>query len=149
MELKKKTIIWEDNNEPPKDYIWVKSDGKAYEFDYNDRKWKESQIISNMNAGNGGTGLTGNLVDDWVTAVTQGEYTKYEDVPMAVEGEASENPGWRRVPNTLVAQSHSGLSSFSDDEIYVMIVKNGTFEEPDIPIPDTPIIDPIEQPSVG
>lgn len=46
MELKKKTIIWEDNNEPPKDYIWVKTDGKAYEFDYNDRKWKESTSIN-------------------------------------------------------------------------------------------------------
>lgn len=28
----KKTIIWETNSEPPKSYIWVKSDGKAYEF---------------------------------------------------------------------------------------------------------------------
>ena len=31
-EGEKKTIIWETNSEPPKDYIWVKSDGKAYEF---------------------------------------------------------------------------------------------------------------------
>ena len=51
MELKKKTIIWEDNNEPPKDYIWIKSDGKAYEFDYNDRKWKESTSINVNNNG--------------------------------------------------------------------------------------------------
>lgn len=46
MELKKKTIIWEVNNEPPKDYIWVKPDNKAYEFDYTDRTWKESKTIS-------------------------------------------------------------------------------------------------------
>ena len=46
MEFKKKTIIWEDNSEPPKDFIWVKPDGKAYEFDYTDRIWKESKIIS-------------------------------------------------------------------------------------------------------
>lgn len=46
MELKKKTIIWEDNSEPPKDYIWVKSDNKAYEFDYTDRLWKESRTIA-------------------------------------------------------------------------------------------------------
>ena len=45
MEFKKRTIIWEDNSEPPKDYIWVKSDNKAYEFDYKDRKWKESRTI--------------------------------------------------------------------------------------------------------
>ena len=54
MELKKKTMIWEDNTEPPKNYIWIKSDGKAYEFDYNDRKWKESQIVSSIDSGNGG-----------------------------------------------------------------------------------------------
>ncbi len=45
MEFKKKTIIWEDNNEPPTDYIWVKSDNKAYEFDHADRQWKESKTI--------------------------------------------------------------------------------------------------------
>ncbi len=54
MELKKKTIIWEDNNEPPKNYLWVKSDGKVYEFNYTDRKWEESQMISSMNSGDGG-----------------------------------------------------------------------------------------------
>lgn len=46
MEYKKKTIIWENNSEPPKDFIWVKPDGKAYEFDYTDRIWKESNTIS-------------------------------------------------------------------------------------------------------
>lgn len=46
MELKKKTIIWEDNNEPPKDYIWIKSDGKAYEYSYSQRKWIESKSIN-------------------------------------------------------------------------------------------------------
>lgn len=55
MEFKKKTIIWEDNNEPPKDYIWVKSDGKAYEFDYKDRKWVESKSIS-VESGDSGSG---------------------------------------------------------------------------------------------
>lgn len=46
MEYKTKTIIWEDNSEPPKDYIWVKSDNKAYEFDYTDRLWKKSRTIA-------------------------------------------------------------------------------------------------------
>lgn len=45
MEFKKRTIIWEDNSEPPKDYFWVKGDGKVYEFDYTDRLWKESKTI--------------------------------------------------------------------------------------------------------
>ena len=46
MEFKRKTIIWEDNNEPPKDYIWVKSDNKAYEYSYSENKWVESKTIS-------------------------------------------------------------------------------------------------------
>ena len=40
MEFKKKTIIWEDNNEPPKNYIWVRTDGKAYEYDHDEKYWK-------------------------------------------------------------------------------------------------------------
>ena len=46
MEYKKKTIIWEDNNEPPKDYIWAKKDGKFYEYNYTVRDWVESSLIS-------------------------------------------------------------------------------------------------------
>lgn len=51
MEFKKKTIIWEDNNEPPKDYIWVKSDGKAYEYSYSQGKWIESKLIKTEESG--------------------------------------------------------------------------------------------------
>lgn len=63
MEFKKKTIIWEDNNEPPKDYIWIKSDGKAYEFDYKDRKWVESKSIS-VESGDSGSGSGEGSVDE-------------------------------------------------------------------------------------
>ena len=49
MELKKKTIIWEDNNEPPKDYIWAKKDGKFYEYSHSQRGWIESNLISTGN----------------------------------------------------------------------------------------------------
>lgn len=45
MEFKKKTIIWEDNNEPPKNYIWAKSDGKLYEYNYDKKDWEESKTI--------------------------------------------------------------------------------------------------------
>ena len=56
MEFKKKTIIWEDNNEPPKDYIWVKKDGKFYEYSYTTRSWTESKSISGSNSeGSGGS----------------------------------------------------------------------------------------------
>lgn len=44
MEFKKKTIIWEDNTEPPKNYFWVKPDGKVYEFTL-ENGWAESTEI--------------------------------------------------------------------------------------------------------
>ena len=44
MEFKKKTIIWEDNTEPPKNYLWVKPDGKVYEFTL-ENGWAESTEI--------------------------------------------------------------------------------------------------------
>lgn len=39
MEFKKKTIIWEDNNEPPKNYIWAKPDGKYYKWSVLENAW--------------------------------------------------------------------------------------------------------------
>ena len=51
MEFKKKTIIWEDNNEPPKDYIWAKKDGKFYEYSYTTRSWVESKLIKTEESG--------------------------------------------------------------------------------------------------
>lgn len=51
MEFKKKTIIWEDNTEPPKNYIWAKKDSKFYEYDYNVRDWVESTSINSSGSG--------------------------------------------------------------------------------------------------
>ena len=56
MEYKKKTIIWEDNNEPPKDYIWAKKDGKFYEYSYTTMGWVESKSISGGNSGSSNDG---------------------------------------------------------------------------------------------
>lgn len=44
MEFRKKQVIYEENSQPPKNYIWVKEDGKAYEFNYNSRQWEVSDI---------------------------------------------------------------------------------------------------------
>ena len=44
--MKKKTIIWEENSTPPRDYVWVKPDGKAYEYDYTNCVWAESKDIT-------------------------------------------------------------------------------------------------------
>ena len=44
MEFKKKTLIWEENNEPPKNYIWVREDGKAYEY-VEHKGWIQSSLF--------------------------------------------------------------------------------------------------------
>lgn len=49
MEFKKRTIIWENNNEHSKDCIWVKSDNKAYKYSYSDKCLKESGTVSIIN----------------------------------------------------------------------------------------------------
>lgn len=59
MDFKKKTIIWEDNNEPPKNYIWVKSDGNAYEFNHTTRQWEK--IMSSNGSGSGSDSGTGEI----------------------------------------------------------------------------------------
>lgn len=83
MEFKKKTIIWEDNNEPPKDYIWAKKDGKFYEYDYVTRSWVESKSISGESEGSGsGSGVDINTIldnisikDDLLTKLQAIDYT--------------------------------------------------------------------------
>lgn len=34
----KKTVIWETNSEPPRNYIWIKADGYPYEYDWDIRE---------------------------------------------------------------------------------------------------------------
>lgn len=82
---------------------------------------------------NEGTGLTGNVLNDWVTAVTQGEYTKYEDIPEA--DDTGVLTGWRR-PTTKYNVSFPGSPTcitnigFSDNSY--TIVKDGSFYDTDI-----------------
>lgn len=45
-EVFKKTIVWDTNTEPPKNYIWVRGDGKAYEFDRQKREWVVWKVLS-------------------------------------------------------------------------------------------------------
>lgn len=44
--MEKRTIIWEENTEPPKNYFWVKPDNKVYEFNHEFEEWVESETIS-------------------------------------------------------------------------------------------------------
>ena len=74
--LKKKTIIWEDNNEPPKNYIWVKSDGKAYEYNNSTRSWE----LSNTVGGSNGSGTDSNASHVY-------EVNSLEDIQNPKEGD--------------------------------------------------------------
>lgn len=53
-------------------------------------------------------GLTGNVIDDWVNAVTQGEYTKYDDVP---EAKLGTNNGWTKITSDNLDPIEFKLSS--------------------------------------
>ena len=49
--MEKRTIIWEENTEPPKNYFWVKPDKKIYEYSYLDEDWAESKTIKLIESG--------------------------------------------------------------------------------------------------
>ena len=63
MEYKKKVIIWKDNNEPPKNYVWVKSDGNAYEFNHTSRQWEKIMSSNGSDSGNSDSGGGGSDAD--------------------------------------------------------------------------------------
>lgn len=84
MEFKKKTIIWEDNNEPPKNYIWVKSDGNAYEFNHTTRQWEK--IMSSNGSSSGSDSGTGEIDYE---AIYQFQIKKLKDkLPSSLLSEA-------------------------------------------------------------
>ena len=90
---------------------------------------KESCKCNKENAGGGG--LTGNVIDDWVNAVTQGEYTKYEDVPIAISGE---NPGWTvNTNNTLITNGDPNLATMviMPNTPPIMLAKDQTYRKRD------------------
>lgn len=120
--------IWYDNNsEPPKNYIWVKYD-KQYEFDVVSRNWKEVASTSS-GTGSSGASLSGNLLDDLVNVFTQGEYTKYEDVPIAIIGE---NPGWTvNTNNTLISYGAPSLATMviMPNTPQIMLAKDQTYRK--------------------
>lgn len=90
---------------------------------------KESCKCNKEDAGGGG--LTGNVVDDLVNAVTQGEYTKYEDVPIAIIGE---NPGWTvNTNNTLISTGAPNLAMvvIMSNTPPIMLAKDQTYRKRD------------------
>ena len=75
--------------------------------------------------GGGSTGLTGNLLDDWVNAITQGEYTKYEDVPEGDFGKINE--GWTTHEYVYFDMTGEHAEYYDDDNNVYSIAKNATY----------------------
>lgn len=50
-EGKKKTIIWDSDSEPPKNYIWAKDDDGFLEF--KDGTWEASETVAPASGGSG------------------------------------------------------------------------------------------------
>lgn len=90
----KKTIIWETNSEPPRNYIWVKPNGVPYEYDEGIREWVVSR---NIGPGSGvnvvcKTTAEWNETIGYVPAV--GEIIVYTDFKQVEkEGEMVDVPG--------------------------------------------------------
>lgn len=133
MEFKKKTIIWEDNNEPPKDYIWAKKDGKFYEYSYATRSWIESKSISGGSGGSGGgsdEGGGGSEPAEFVLRFKKENFFEYHDtypnvVPIAnVDDEFTLDEIFEMSDNTIsnwinlfekqveVAENHNGVRTW-------------------------------------
>lgn len=81
-----KKFWYDENSEPPKNYIWVKND-KQYEFNVSERKWKE--INSSEESGSSSKEVTIDdvvkFIHDDALAFTQDEsifpYTTYDEIP--------------------------------------------------------------------
>lgn len=85
MEFKKKTVIWEDNNEPPKNFVWVKEDGI---YEWANGSWQKSksftteeekqeaiefyvlQVAQVVELPDNGTPSTGTLTDEQLEKLT-------------------------------------------------------------------------------
>lgn len=59
----KKTIIWESNSEPPKNYIWAKPDGSIVEYNENTKKWENSESIAGESSGSESTSSTSMIIN--------------------------------------------------------------------------------------
>lgn len=84
----KKTVIWETNSEPPRNYIWIKSDGFAYEYDWDIREW-----VLSPNLPQGGVNVTSKTTAEWNAATgyipAKGEIIVYSDRRTIVKDEGT------------------------------------------------------------
>lgn len=121
MEYKKKTIIWEDNNEPPKDYIWAKKDGKFYEYSYTTRSWVESKSISGEsgNSDDGGEDDSGGGGDIPSKEVTINDVVKFmhDTIAGVGYGELFPYETWDEIPDIINASINTVGKSTTDSAL--------------------------------
>jgi len=89
----KKTVIWETNSEPPRNYIWIKSDGIPYEYDWSVREWLPSKDIRS----GGGATIVSKTTAEWNAdpdyVPADGEIVVYSDRKQTViDGETINVP---------------------------------------------------------
>ena len=89
----KRTVIWETNSEPPRNYIWIRPNGIAYEYDWTLREW-----VVSPNIGQGGVNVTCKTTAEWNETVgyipAKGEIIVYSDYKQVEkDGQLVDVPG--------------------------------------------------------
>ena len=114
MEFKKKTIIWEENTEPPKNYYWIKPDNKVYEFDIEEGDWIESEEITYTPSNKTAGGYSMNETSEEVSSAI----TSYEDSQRAALA-------------TYIEQQQNNLQTYIDQQNAAVEAGTITQEEAD------------------
>lgn len=99
MEFKKKTIIWEENNVPPKNYLWVKSDNKVYEYSATNNKWVESKTFQIKEAS--GSKYSSNETSSEVSDAIQAYVDKQEAAGKPVSPTSTITVTYEETPETI------------------------------------------------
>lgn len=105
---------------------------KQQNMDLDLRRFGHNLYTEALNSGSGeGSGLSDNLIDNWVNLVTQGEYTKYKDVPEGHTVKVGVMEGWSRPPedNGLIVERtpstiSANLFNIVDGQEQVVLFKN-------------------------
>ena len=62
-----KKFWYDENSEPPKNYIWVKND-KQYEFSVSERRWKEINSSEGSGSSSGNLSVAAEILNELVPA---------------------------------------------------------------------------------
>jgi len=108
-----KKFWYDENSEPPKNYIWVKND-KQYEFSVSERRWKE--ISSSEESGSSSKEVT---IDDVVKFIHDNNnelsfpFVQWSDIPV--------------IPTTVSDNFNGGIYRIYDDVLLPPDLNNSNF----------------------